>query len=50
MGDILKLSGGQSEAEILVFHLQLNALRRKSSKRLAFRKFDRLVFGTLTGQ
>jgi hypothetical protein len=32
------------EAEILVLRHQLNVLRRKSSKRLAFNSIDRLVF------
>jgi hypothetical protein len=32
------------EAEILVLRHQLNVLRRKSPKRLAFGNIDRLVF------
>src|SRR5579862_2008260 len=35
------------EAEILVLRHQLNVLRRKSPKRLAFRSTDRLVFAGL---
>ena len=35
------------EAEILVLRHQLNVLRRKSSKRLAFNSIDRLVFAGL---
>jgi hypothetical protein len=37
------------EAEKLVLRHQLNVLRRKSPKRLAFRTFDRLVFARLNG-
>jgi hypothetical protein len=35
------------EAEIQTLRHQLNALRRKSPKRLAFSNFDRLVFSSL---
>jgi hypothetical protein len=35
------------EAEILVLRHQLNVLRRKSTKRLAFSNIDRLVFAGL---
>src|ERR1700757_4862095 len=35
------------EAEILVLRHQLNVLRRKSPKRLAFSSIDRLVFAGL---
>jgi len=35
------------EAEILVLRHQLNVLRRKSPKRLAFRSIDRLIFAGL---
>src|SRR5262245_18444244 len=35
------------EAEILVLRHQLNVLRRKSPKRLAFGNIDRLVFACL---
>ena len=35
------------EAEILVLRHQLNVLRRKSSRRLAFNSIDRLVFAGL---
>ena len=54
MGDLLKLiwwavtglfrSRASLEAEILTLRHQLNVLRRKSPKRLAFSNFDRLVF------
>jgi len=54
MGDGLKLiwwaiirlvrSRASLEAEILSLRHQLNVLRRKSPKRLAFSNFDRLVF------
>ena len=54
MGDGLKLiwwaiirlvrSRVSLEAEILSLRHQLNVLRRKSPKRLAFSNFDRLVF------
>src|SRR5215510_10685447 len=37
------------EAEILVLRHQLNVLRRKSPKRLAFGNIDRLVFAGLYG-
>jgi hypothetical protein len=35
------------EAEIVALRHQLNVLRRKSPKRLAFSKFDRLIFAGL---
>src|SRR2546426_8757621 len=35
------------EAEILTLRHQLNVLRRKSPKRLAFRNHDRLIFTSL---
>ena len=57
MGDILKLiwwaviglfrSKASLEAEILTLRHQLNVLRRKSPKRLAFSNFDRLIFAGL---
>jgi len=57
MGDMLKLiwwvviglfrSRAALEAEIVVLRHQLNVLRRKSTKRLAFSNFDRLVFASL---
>ena len=57
MGDILKLiwwtviglfrSKVSLEAEILTLRHQLNVLRRKAPKRLAFSTFDRLVFASL---
>ena len=57
MGDILKLiwwaviglfrSRTSLEAEILTLRHQLNVLRRKAPKRLAFSNFDRLVFTSL---
>src|SRR5450432_1780343 len=57
MGDMLKLiwwavialfrSRASLEAEILMLRHQLNVLRRKSPKRLAFSNFDRLVFAIL---
>jgi hypothetical protein len=57
MGDMLKLiwwavigvfrSRVSLEAEILTLRHQLNVLRRKSPKRLAFSNFDRLVFASL---
>ena len=37
------------EAEILTLRHQLNVLRRKSPKRLAFRNLDRLIFTSLIG-
>ena len=57
MGDMLKLiwwvviglfrSRASLEAEIVALCHQLNVLRRKSPKRLAFRVFDRLIFAGL---
>jgi hypothetical protein len=57
MGDLCRLiwcflaglfrSRASLEAEILVLRHQLNVLRRKSPKRLAFRSTDRLVFAGL---
>ena len=57
MGEMLKLicwaviglfrSRASLEAEILTLRHQLNVLRRKSSKRLAFNNFDRLIFARL---
>ena len=57
MGDMLKLiwwgviglfrSRASLEAEILALRHQLNVLRRRSPKRLAFSNFDRLVFTSL---
>jgi hypothetical protein len=57
MGDVLKLiwwavigmfrSKVSLEAEILTLRHQLAVLRRKSSKRLAFGKFDRLIFANI---
>ena len=57
MGDMLKLiwwvviglfrSRASLEAEIVALCHQLNVLRRKSPKRLAFRIFDRLIFAGL---
>ena len=57
MGEVLKLiwcaviglfrSRASLEAEILALRHQLNVLRRKSPKRLAFSNFDRLVFAGL---
>src|ERR1700687_3508812 len=54
MGDMLKLiwwaviglfrSRASLQAEILTLRHQVNVLRRKSPKRLAFSNFDRLVF------
>ena len=38
------------EAEILVLRHQLNVLRRKSPKRLAFGNVDRLVFDNAVRQ
>jgi hypothetical protein len=57
MGDLLKLiwcfvvglfrSRAALEAEILTLRHQLNVLRRKAPKRVAFNTFDRLVFSGL---
>ena len=57
MGDMLKLiwwgviglfrSRASLEAEILTLRHQVNVLRRKSPKRLAFYNFDRLIFTSL---
>jgi hypothetical protein len=57
MGEVLKLiwwaviglfrSRASLEAEIVALRHQLNVLRRKSPKRLAFSKFDRLIFAGL---
>jgi transposase InsO family protein len=57
MGDMLKLiwwmviglfrSRASLEAEIVALRQQLNVLRRKTPKRLAFSTFDRLVFASL---
>jgi hypothetical protein len=57
MGDMLKLiwwvviglfrSRTSLEAEILALRHQLNVLRRKAPKRVAFNNFDRLVFASL---
>ena len=57
MADIFKLicwtvtglfrSRASLEAEILTLHQQLNVLRRKSPKRLAFSNVDRLIFAGL---
>jgi hypothetical protein len=57
MGDMLKLtwwvviglfgSRASLEAEIAALRHQLNVLRRKAPKRLAFSKFDRLIFAGL---
>ena len=57
MGDIVKLiwwtvtglfrSRSSLEAEIVALRHQLNVLRRKSTKRLAFSNFDRLIFAGL---
>ena len=57
MGDMLKLiwwvviglfrSRASLEAEIVALRHQLNVLRRKSPKRLAFSNFDRLIFASL---
>jgi hypothetical protein len=57
MGDMLKLiwwmviglfrSRTSLEAEIVALRHQLNVLRRKSPKRLAFSNFDRLIFASL---
>ena len=40
-------SRASREAEIVALRHQLNVLRRKSPKRLAFSNFDRLVFAGL---
>jgi hypothetical protein len=57
MGDLLKLiwcfvvglfrSRAALEAEILTLRHQLNVLRRKAPKRVAFNTFDRFVFSGL---
>jgi hypothetical protein len=57
MGDMRKLiwwvaiglfrSRASLEAEIVALRHQLNVLRRKSMKRLAFSNFDRLIFAGL---
>ena len=57
MGDLCRLiwcvliglfrSRAALEAEILVLRHQLNVLRRKSPRRLAFNSVDRLVFACL---
>ncbi len=57
MGDMLRLiwwvviglfrSRTSLEAEIVALRHQLNVLRRKSTKRLAFSNFDRLIFAGL---
>ena len=57
MRDMLKLiwwaviglfrSRASLEAEIVALRHQLNVLRRKSTKRLAFSNFDRLIFAGL---
>jgi hypothetical protein len=57
MADILKLiwwaviglfrSRASLEAEVLALRQQLNVLRRKSPKRLAFSHVDRLIFAGL---
>jgi len=57
MGDLLKMiwwvviglfqSQASLEAEILPLRHQLNVLRRKEPKRLAFSTFDRIVFASL---
>ena len=57
MRDMLKLiwwvviglfrSRASLEAEIVALRHQLNVLRRKSPKRLAFSNFDRLIFAGL---
>jgi hypothetical protein len=43
----LSTSPWDLEAESLTLRHQLNVLRRKSPKRLAFSNFDRLVFASL---
>ncbi|HEY8008093.1 MAG TPA: hypothetical protein VIE66_15145, partial [Methylocella sp.] len=57
MVDLLKLiwwvviglfrSRASLQAEIVALRHQLNVLRRKSPKRLAFNNFDRLIFASL---
>ena len=57
MGDLLRLIWGfviglfrsraSLETEILTLRHQLNVLRRKAPKRLAFSNFDRFVFASL---
>jgi hypothetical protein len=57
MGDMLKLiswvviglfrSQASLEAEIVALRHQLNVLRRKAPKRIAFTTFDRLIFSGL---
>src|SRR5664279_6243295 len=57
MGEMLKLiwwvviglfrSRASLQAEIVALRHQLNVLRRKSPKRLAFNNFDRLIFASL---
>lgn len=57
MGDLLKLiwfiviglfrSRASLEAEILALRHQLNVLRRRAPKRIAFNTFDALVFASL---
>jgi hypothetical protein len=57
MADVLKLiwwtvvglfrSRASLEAEILTLRQQLNVLRRKAPKRIAFNNFDRLIFSSL---
>ena len=57
MGDMLRFiwwvvirlfrSRASLEAEIMALRHQLNVLRRKSPKRLAFRDFDGLIFAGL---
>ena len=57
MRDMLKLiwwvviglfrSRASLEAEIVALRHQLNVLRKKSTKRLAFSNFDRLIFAGL---
>jgi hypothetical protein len=57
MGDLLKLiwlaiiglfrSRALLEADIVALRHELNVLRRKAPKRLAFNAFDRLVFASL---
>ena len=57
MADVLKLiwwaviglfrSRASLEAEILTLRCELNVLRRKSSKRVAFSNFDRLILSLI---